>query len=455
MTDTRSNILPESQRFDILIVDNVVSNAGDAAIVLAMKSSLEEAFGPGAAILNCFCGSTSDPGVYGDLYPDLNFTRTLWHCENDWSIPKWNILGRVIRKSAAVRFPLQARLFKRGLPLRILLPNEWNLFQLFANCDLIVVTGGAPLCTSWTPASLRRLRVAQYNAALILGKPLVFYSQSFGPFAADDDLPVLLKPVMEQALAILCRDAASVEVVQDVIGVKADNIHQTIDEALLIEPRQPSRELARPRSADIRIGLCVHQWNWFGETEPVAKQRDFERRIAKVCERLLAVGQRQIVMLTTHQNIPAAMHSDEEVSDRIFEHVSADLRHRVSVVREFVHPCEFAQFMGECDIVLTSRLHGGILSLVGGAPIVALEYEPKTRGLMRQLGIEDWVLSMGESTTDEIVAKVEEILGDLPKARRRQSEAMAVGKRLAMRSREIVLEAFKQRQMSGSVDCDK
>ncbi len=452
--DTGALVNP-GRAFRILIVDNVIGNMGDAAIMLAMKSSLEAAFGPNAEVRNCFCGLTADPQVYATLYPELHFTRTLWNAAHDFMIPQKSILKRLVRKTAPARWLAYAKMRRLGIPSPLLWPDERSLFCEYEEADMIVVSGGNVLNTSWTEARLRRPRIAQYEIASILNKPLVFYSMSFGPYTPDDPLPAMVRPHIEKAIAVLCRDRESVGIVSERIGYSGPNVHQTIDDALSIEPRPPSRPMAPPKTQPLRIGICVHQWAWVGSENPEEKQRAFEERMSKVCSTLLARGDVEMAFLTTHQRVENAGHTDEDVMERIAANVEPSFRDRIHIISGFVHPREFAHFMGECDVVLTSRLHGGILSLVGGAPIVALEYEPKTRGLMRQLDIEDWVLSMGESTAGEIVAKVEEILKDLPKARRRQSEAMAVGKRLAMRSREIVLAAYKLWQVSGSVNSDK
>jgi colanic acid/amylovoran biosynthesis protein len=425
----------------ILIVDNVVSNAGDAAIVIAMNRSLKRVFGDDAEVLSCFCGATADPGIYGEFYPELHFVRTLWHCEYDWSIDKSNLWARIVRLTSASRFVLQARAHRLGLPAPFLFPNERKLFRTFLDSDVIVVTGGAPLCTSWTPKSIRRHRVAQYRAARVLGKPLVFYSQSFGPFAPGDKLPRMLAPEVRAAAVVLCRDAPSLDTVREVLGVDTPALHLTIDEALLLEPRPPSRALAPKARSALRIGVCVHQWNWLGEPDPASKQREFESRIAAVCSRLLSEHDCEVVLITTHQRIPGAMHTDEEVSERVAAAIPLDRQDRVRIVQGFVHPQEFAGFMGQCDVVLSSRLHGAILSLVGGAPTIALEYEPKTRGLMRQLGLEDWVLSMGDSTAGEIYAALAAIIGNLDCAATRRREGVAKGRDLAQNSAEYVCSA--------------
>ncbi|BDI28725.1 hypothetical protein CCAX7_007760 [Capsulimonas corticalis] len=425
----------------VLITDNVISNMGDAAILLAMKSSFEEAFGPGTDVRNCYCGVTREAGPFAKFYPELHFTSTLWNAGRDWTIAKWDIWGRLIRKTATERFPLQARLRRMGFPLFLLTSHERELFREFEEADIISVAGGACLSTSWTVPFMRKSRVAQYQVAHALGKPLFVYAHSLGPFRDGDNFPDLLHDSLDHAAAVLCRDAEAVKAAREQIKLLGDNVHQTIDEALRIIPRPPSKLLAPEKKKPLRVGICVHDYIWPGAADRPAKQADFEARIARVCQSLLERGDTELVFLTSHQKVEGSFQDDEPVGRRIQELLPAPLRPDAHHVTGFVHPREFSYFMGHCDLVLSSRLHGGILSLVGGAPVVVLEYEPKSRGLMRQIGLEDWVLTMADATSDEITAKITELLSDLPKTRERARAGLAEGQKLAKRNIEIVVEA--------------
>ncbi|HZP83110.1 MAG TPA: polysaccharide pyruvyl transferase family protein [Chthonomonadaceae bacterium] len=432
-----SSCASAARPFRVLILDNVIVNAGDAAILLAMKGSLEATFGPQTVVHSGFSGPLPEPGIYRTFYPELTFVPTLANAAYTWI--ETGLWPRLVRKTALKRFLWSAR---TGLPL--LLPRERQLLREYREADLIVVSGGACLSTSWTSPRARKERIAKYRLALALGKPLVFYAMSVGPFVPDDPLPGMLRPVMERAAAILCRDAESVRVVREQVGVKAQNVHQTIDEALLLAPRPPQNPLAPPRKRPLRLGICVHQWHWLGDSDPERRQRDFEGRMAAVCRSLLERHAAELVFLTTHQGV-AGIQQDDDVSQRIWEQLPADLQPYAHVLHEFVRPDEFAYFMGQCDLVLSSRLHGGILGLVGGAPILALEYEPKTRGLMRQLDLEDCVLSMRDSSAEEILRRMEAMLRDLPETKRRHRAALERGQALARRNCEIVRAALRHR----------
>ena len=345
--------------FRCLILDNVQNNMGDAAIALAMTSSLKETFGDDSIIKICYCGVTADPGEFTSHYPELNFTRTLWHAVYDGSSPNRTIWSTIVRKSAAYRLPLQAKLSSFGLPNMLLLPGEKELLDEFREADVVVVSGGGFLNTSWTPPSRRSLRIGEYKTALNLKIPLVFYAQSFGPFAENDPFSKQLLPVLRKASAVLCRDLESVDILTNYIGVDTNNIITTIDEALLLHSRPPSRELSPAKIKPLRIGICVHQWLWEKAENGVELQSEFERKIAQASRKLLEQGNVEIALISTHQGIVRALHSDEEVVTRIYYQIPELLRTNVHIVEGFVHPAEFAHFMGHCDLVISSRLHGG------------------------------------------------------------------------------------------------
>jgi polysaccharide pyruvyl transferase WcaK-like protein len=54
------------------------------------------------------------------------------------------------------------------------------------------------------------------------------------------------------------------------------------------------------------------------------------------------------------------------------------------------------------DLVVTSRLHGVILSFLQSRPVIALSYESKIDAVMRQFGQEDLRLDIDDASTDDL-----------------------------------------------------
>jgi len=427
-----------------LVTDNVVVNLGDAAILLAMQESLRAEFGPETIMRACFCAVTREAGAFADRYPELTFVPTLWHVVADGAAPR-SVWSSAWRQSARWRFPSQARLAARRLPNLLLHPAELDLLRLYRDADAVLVTGGGLLGSSWTGAGHRHLRIAQYEAALALGKPLVFYAASYGPFRPGDPLPQLLRPVMERAAAVISRDSISTHVLRDQIGLRGANVHETIDEAVLLEPRTPRADLAPPRTRALRFGLAPHRWPWGGVADRAERQRAFEQQMAVVARSLLERYDADVILCTSHPRLPDTLHLEEDVPERIVDMLPQELQERAHPVGGFVHPAEYAAIMGGCDVVISSRLHGAILALAGGAPVIALAYEHKTPGFYEKAGLRDWALSMGDSSPEEILAVADTILSDGLAARERVREAVARARSIARQNRQIVARALAGR----------
>lgn len=73
---------------------------------------------------------------------------------------------------------------------------------------------------------------------------------------------------------------------------------------------------------------------------------------------------------------------------------------------------DFLQNVHGADLVVASRLHAVILSLIVGCPVVAVGHLPKVGAVMHQLGMDDFSLSLkgidGGALTDAVVSALEQ-----------------------------------------------
>ena len=58
---------------------------------------------------------------------------------------------------------------------------------------------------------------------------------------------------------------------------------------------------------------------------------------------------------------------------------------------------------GHVDMLLGTRLHSNIFALSEGVPIVAIGYQYKTRGVLRMLGLERWMLDIEQVSEETLV----------------------------------------------------
>jgi GT2 family glycosyltransferase len=65
--------------------------------------------------------------------------------------------------------------------------------------------------------------------------------------------------------------------------------------------------------------------------------------------------------------------------------------------------------MGSCDLVLAMRLHAALFAIAGGAPVVALTYDPKVDALMARSGLAENVVAMEGLDAEALAAKMEAV----------------------------------------------
>jgi colanic acid/amylovoran biosynthesis protein len=87
---------------------------------------------------------------------------------------------------------------------------------------------------------------------------------------------------------------------------------------------------------------------------------------------------------------------DDRVPARRVKERLADLGNQVTIIEREVTPEVLKAAYGLMRIFIGTRLHSNIFALTEGVPTIMIQYQYKTRGVGRMLGLERWVLDVGE-----------------------------------------------------------
>jgi polysaccharide pyruvyl transferase WcaK-like protein len=94
------------------------------------------------------------------------------------------------------------------------------------------------------------------------------------------------------------------------------------------------------------------------------------------------------VAVVAHTCGPTEVEDDREISARL----AAAIGDGTPVIEADLSPPELAALYGHAAVVVSVRLHGSLLSLVGGTPTFAISYfTAKTDGVMETIGMSDQV----------------------------------------------------------------
>lgn len=396
-----------------ILITNIASlNTGDAAILWGMQQMLRERYGEHCRITaldreaeaaqRCYPWAEFKPALFPSLQPG---PLGRWLSRMGYRHRYERLRSRLLR--------LALRLHRRGLPwlARLLVSREdWDSFNSYAEADLIVSTGGTYLRENYSLASA----IHGYEFALATGRPLVFFTQTLGPFRAPRNRQAFGK-IFRQARAILVRDEPSRHHITE-LGVTDQHIHLCRDAAFALPP--PEASPAPRANSPLRIAISVRSMSFFGGEDSTLQQR-YEAAIAALAEEAVRNHGALVVFLSTCQGIPEYWTDDSRDAGLIVEQLSEAVRPHVQIDGQFRGPTEIVRAYADFDLVIATRMHAAILSMVAGVPILPIAYEFKQEELFGQLGLADVLLRVDQLQTEEAVQLLSNTLARLPSLRQR------------------------------------
>ena len=284
-------------------------------------------------------------------------------------------------------------------------PEQRNLLEAYLEADMVVSTAGNFLYTSGWLGLPFLLALFSMFFGWLAGKPLYTLPQTLGPITRKREL-LLTKYVLSRMRIALVRDPISAEVWQkwqvqgpqwdlypDLAFAFAENQGQAEAKAWLAE--------FGVRGAPHEACLGVTLINWGAQDQTFSLQSVYEDAIeAAIRDFLQSHGSKVLLFAQVHG--PTSAQDDLIPARRVLARL-ADLRDQVVLVDRWVPPYVLKAAYGRMDLFLGTRLHSNIFALTEGVPVVAIGYQYKTRGIMRMLGLEPWVLDIGEVHREALV----------------------------------------------------
>ena len=380
-------------------------------------------------------------------YPDLIFRRLLYltretEVANRIGRNRW--LNRIYRRFDEIRFKIGLWAVKNSIPLvpQFVLTNaeQRDLYE-YKTADLIVSSGGTYLVENYSLTA----RIFDYHISLYFGRPLVFFTQSLGPFSNASNRKSLL-PIFNNSAAILVRDEHSLRNLTE-LGVKNGNVHLAADAAFALSDVEAvasaKHQMARVGQR-LRVVISVREWRHF-------KTIDVEQGMNRYCDAIRALSQHlvhkhnaEIIYISTCQGMPEYWTDDSKVAQKIVDGLCDSVRRSVSVDNSFHQPAVLADMLKGYDLVVATRMHMAILALGVGTPVLPIAYEFKVRELFQRLGSERWVQDIETMSGETLINAVKQFLAELPGIRESLFAAVQKEHENALASGQLVRKAFDE-----------
>ncbi|MFJ9497378.1 polysaccharide pyruvyl transferase CsaB [Brevibacillus centrosporus] len=294
--------------------------------------------------------------------------------------------------------------------------------------DMLVMGGGTLMQDVTSPRSVLYY-LGIVTIAKLLGKPVVFYAQGFGPILKPLSRS-MIKRVVNRVDVITVRDYESGEDFKSCGVVKAP-IHITADPALTISPEDISDErgleLLQGKFADPAkplVAISVRNWK---------QEQAFKKVIARAADWFLLRGW-NVLFLPMH--VPSDLAPSREIMDQMQQ----------PGARLLDEPVTFHDIMSvlkQCDYVVGMRLHSLILACMLRTPFIGISYDPKIDRFVERAGMPNagHITKLAENS---LLALLEERLDRMVQEIGVVTEHSRLLEIEAAKSSELVLQALRK-----------
>jgi colanic acid/amylovoran biosynthesis protein len=377
----------------ILVVNGIQrETVGDAALLTVLLDQLERAF-PGCEI---DISSLENPREH----------PTFRHWRNLGSLRRWSASEEISRPNRMLRKVFVTCLaflwFRRPRAvyrfIARLFPAEVRAeLQSVESADLVVSCSGGYLNATGTVSGDLSVycTLAPITLAERLGIPVIFAPQSVGPFGHERQRRCAQR-ALRGANLVLVREDVSYALVES-LGVTPPTLRRGVDSAFAFRPGPGDewRETLSLRSDEVVVGMTARVW-----LSP-PRQELLDRTLARFIDHVHRNPGFRVVLIPQNTS-ELAGEDDRDLNRRIAGYCRGD---RTPVlVEERCDPTEITGLYSSLDFLVGMRFHSVIFALTGYVPSMTIEYHYKSRGIMRDLGLEEWVLALDDATEDQIVS---------------------------------------------------
>jgi len=207
----------------------------------------------------------------------------------------------------------------------------------------------------------------------------------------------MTEAVLDRAALITTRDRQSKRIVT---GLDISTpVYATADAAFSMNTER-SRETpldtlkARdtlPDESETTVSISVREWQ---HTD--GSVDDYAQAVADVADWFLAETDSNVVFASTCTGI-AGYHTDDRLmAARVVDTMSRDDSERVQILAGEYTPRQLVDVYDRMDLHIGMRMHSNILPMMAETPVVAIQYQFKTRGLMELFDMVDYMIDIDD-----------------------------------------------------------
>ncbi|MGL6174203.1 MAG: polysaccharide pyruvyl transferase CsaB [Cellulosilyticaceae bacterium] len=270
--------------------------------------------------------------------------------------------------------------------------NRWKIKEVInaiKQSDLLISGGGSLLqdvtSNKTIPYYLGIIKIAQF-----LKKPVVLYSQGVGPVNNSLNRK-LIKMICSKVNHIFVREIGSKKLLEE-IQVKAP-ITVAIDPVLGIKCKEVAKENIGAKLAEGKnIGVYIRPWK---NIDTIATE------LAPALEHLTKQDCNVYM-------VPMYYSEDLEAAKLVVQKMNS----KIHLIDRELTIDEAVAYTANFDCIIGMRLHSLIMAGAVGTPMLALSYDPKVEGFMKEMAL-PYCIDTNKIESKEIITMLDELTSQL------------------------------------------
>jgi polysaccharide pyruvyl transferase WcaK-like protein len=265
------------------------------------------------------------------------------------------------------------------------------------------------------------------------GSKMVIFPQSIGPFSIDISKK-MMKWALKDAKIIAARDQDSVKVLKELFPGNT-NIVFSPDVAFRQRPlKDISLEKYFPDNTKEIIGVTISKLI----KDETGKKGDYFNYIINAIKDIADPKTYKILIMPSNYKTNGQISADYEESLKAKEKLSELFDVAILENRPYF-PDEYQTIQQKLKVLITTRMHVGIMATTTFIPVISINTQYKIRGYMQNIGIEEYCIDLDElSKLPELLSKtlqntnsIKKTLSvSIPLMRSQQSEFITLFKNL-------------------------
>lgn len=328
------------------------------------------------------------------------FARELGYTRNSWRYKAcafgsliFMFVQVILSVVSAFFVKVGLRAFYRTEVLRHI--HESNVVISYSDENFKEAASLLPLNVYWilTWWSVLVSRTWEVLIAKFLGKPVVMFPNSVGPFRTGIGR-FLSTLALNNCFCILVREPISYRIVST-LGIKPPKILTSDTTLLFTSAHNTSFDPPARPVVGVSAGFYSHS---FSESEVHRYVVAHARALDKALER----HGFSVVFLPHY--VSGFRNDDLEVCGRILQNMKNKNRARIVNVDTVE---EFKSLLDRMDLVISSKMHPAVLAVSGHVPTLCIAYDHKQIGFFEQLGMTDCVLPVSDISFERLSSSID------------------------------------------------